>query len=91
MLTRWDLAAGTKLPLHFHVNEQISRVEKGTIEAYSQGKKYTLKAGQVLIFPPNVPHEFVALEDSSLIEHFTPARQDFLTAVHVPAALSSTQ
>src|SRR5437870_5791447 len=24
MITRWDLKAGTKLPLHFHVNEQIT-------------------------------------------------------------------
>lgn len=78
MIVRWDLKAGTKLPVHFHVNEQLSRVEKGTIEAYSQGQKYVLKPGNIMVFPPNVPHEFVALEDSILMEHFTPARQDFI-------------
>ena len=78
MLTRWDLKAGTTLPLHFHYNEQITRVKKGTLEIYSQGKKYVMTAGQVMVFPANVPHEFVALKDTTIIEQHTPPRQDFI-------------
>jgi quercetin dioxygenase-like cupin family protein len=77
-MVRWDLKAGTKLPLHFHVNEQITRVESGQLEVYSQGKKYNVEAGQVMIFPPNVPHEFVAAKDTIIIEEHAPARQDFI-------------
>lgn len=77
-LTRWDLKAGTKLPVHFHPNEQITRVEKGLLEVYSQGEKYIVKAGQVMIFPPNVPHEFIAVTDTVIYEQHTPPRQDFI-------------
>jgi len=78
MMTRWDLKAGTKLPLHFHLNEQITRVADGELAIYSQGQKYVVKAGQVMIFPPNVPHEFVAVKDTVVIEQHTPPRQDFI-------------
>lgn len=78
MMTRWDLKAGTKLPLHFHSNEQITRVEKGLLEVYSQGEKYIVRAGQVMVFPPNVPHEFIAVTDTVIYEQHTPPRQDFI-------------
>lgn len=77
-VVRWELKAGTVLPVHFHVNEQITRVEKGSMEVYSQGLKYVMKPGQIMIFPPNVPHEFIALVDTVIYEQHTPARQDFL-------------
>lgn len=78
MMTRWDIKAGTRLPLHFHPNEQITRVEKGQLEVYSQGDKYVVKPGQVMIFAANVPHEFVGVKDTSFVEYHTPARQDFV-------------
>lgn len=78
MMTRWDIKAGTKLPLHFHPNEQITRVEKGQLEVHSQGDKYIVKPGQVMIFAANVPHEFVGVKDTSFVEYHTPARQDFV-------------
>lgn len=78
IMIRWDLKAGTKLPVHFHVQEQVTRVEQGAMEAYSQGQKYVMTPGQVMVFPPNVPHEFVALKNTVFIEQQTPARQDFI-------------
>lgn len=90
-LIRWDIKAGTRLPTHFHVNEQITRVEKGELEVYSQGRKYVVKAGQVMVFPPNVPHEFITVSDTTIFEQHTPARQDFIngdfdkwTAANIP-------
>ena len=77
-MTQWTLKAGTKLPLHFHHNEQITRVDKGRLVVYSQDEKYIMSAGQVMIFPPNVPHEFLALEDTVIYEVHTPLRQDFI-------------
>jgi quercetin dioxygenase-like cupin family protein len=77
-LLRWDLKAGTKLSVHFHVNEQITRVEKGILEVYSQGQKFVVNPGQVMVFPPNVPHEFIAVTDTVIYEQHTPARQDFI-------------
>ena len=37
-----------------------------------------MKAGDVFIIPPNVPHEFFALEDTIDIDYFTPVREDWL-------------
>ncbi len=78
VMIRWDLKAGTKLPVHFHMQEQVTRLEQGEMEVYSQGVKYVMTPGQVMIFPRNVPHEFVAVKDTIFIENQTPARQDFI-------------
>ena len=77
-LTQWTLKAGAKLPLHFHINEQITIVEKGELEVYSQGQKYILKSGEVMVFPPNVPHEFIALKNTVIYGLSTPLREDFI-------------
>lgn len=87
-MIRWYLKkVGTTLPLHFHPNEQINFVEQGKIEVHSQGDAYTLTKGQVVIFPPNVPHEFVALADNTvLVDIQTPARQEFINGEFDKAA-----
>lgn len=77
-LVRWDLKAGTTTPLHFHINEQITRVESGDMLINSQGTQYHLHPGDVMIFPPNVPHEFITLKDTVVYEYHTPGRQDFI-------------
>jgi quercetin dioxygenase-like cupin family protein len=78
MLVKWILKKGAVIPLHFHSNEQITWITKGSVKVLSQGKEFIVKAGDVLIIPPNVPHEFLALEDTIDIDFFTPARQDWL-------------
>lgn len=78
MMTRWEIKAGVKLALHFHPNEQITRVEKGELHVISQGDEYYVKPGQVMVFPANVPHEFVGVKDTNFVEYHTPVRQDFV-------------
>ena len=87
MLVKWTLQKNAVIPLHFHPNEQVTWITKGSVKVVSQGKEYTVKAGGVLIIPPNVPHEFTALEDTIDIDFFTPAREDWLTntATYLPA------
>ncbi len=79
MLVKWTLKKGAVIALHFHPNEQITWITKGTVRVNSQGKEFTVKAGQVFIIPPYVPHEFHALEDTIDIDYFTPVRNDWLT------------
>ena len=38
----------------------------------------TLRAGEILCIPPNVPHEVIALEDSVALDIFNPPRQDWI-------------
>jgi len=78
MLVKWTLKKGAVVPLHFHENEQITWITKGSVKVFSQGKEFIIKAGEVIVFPPFVPHEFVALEDTIDIDVFAPVRQDWI-------------
>jgi quercetin dioxygenase-like cupin family protein len=75
---KWTAKKGAVVPLHHHANEQITWITKGAAEVYSQGWKYLLTAGDIMIFPPNVPHEFLFTEDTIDIDIFAPARQDWI-------------
>jgi len=78
MLVKWTFKKGAVVPLHHHTNEQITWITKGSVRIYSQGQEFIVKAGEVITFPPNVPHEFEALEDTIDIDFFTPVREDWI-------------
>ncbi|AGK98950.1 cupin domain-containing protein [Clostridium pasteurianum] len=63
---------------HSHPHEQISYVVSGSIEATIGGEKYILNTGDSYYAKPNLPHGATALEDSVLLEIFSPQREDFL-------------
>jgi unsaturated pyranuronate lyase len=75
---KWIAKKGAVVPLHHHANEQITWITEGAAEVYSQGRRYVMKAGDIMIIPPNVPHEFVFTEDTVDIDIFAPGRQDWL-------------
>jgi quercetin dioxygenase-like cupin family protein len=75
---KWTAQKGAIVPLHRHANEQITWITQGVAEVYSQGRKYIMRAGDVMVIPPNVPHEFVFVEDTIDIDIFAPGRQDWL-------------
>jgi quercetin dioxygenase-like cupin family protein len=60
---------GDELPTHTHPEGEahITIVNKGSIKAYGNGWQKVLKAGNLVMFPPNDPHAFVALENDSKI------------------------
>lgn len=78
MLVKWTLKKGAAIPLHHHANEQITWITEGAVLVKSQGKEFTVKAGEVIVFPPHVPHSFVALEDTIDIDVFAPVREDWI-------------
>ena len=78
MLCRFELKKGAHIPLHHHPNEQITYIVSGAVKVKMQGKEYTVRAGEVLIIPMDVPHEFEALEDTIDIDIFSPPRQDWI-------------
>lgn len=75
---KWIAKAGAKVPLQHHMSEQFTWITSGACEVYSQGKKYLMKAGDLMLIPSNVPHEFLFLQDTIDIDIFAPARQDWL-------------
>jgi len=75
---KWTAKKGAVVPLTHHVNEQITWITEGLAEVYSQERKYIMKAGDIMIIPPDVPHEFRFLEDTIDIDIFAPGRQDWI-------------
>jgi len=78
MIAQIHLKKDAVVPEHSHVSEQISYVLQGTLKFWVGGEELILKAGQVLVIPPNVPHKALALEDTLDIDIFSPIRQDWL-------------
>ncbi|GMM70476.1 hypothetical protein MTsDn5_04280 [Alteromonas gracilis] len=75
---RWDAKKGAKVPLHKHPNEQVTWLLQGKATVFSDGKKYMMKAGDIMVIPANVLHEFHFTEDAIDIDFFVPARQDWI-------------
>ncbi len=57
MLARVLLKKGCIVPLHSHVNEQLSYILEGALKFYIDGKEIVVRAGEVLTIPPNMPHK----------------------------------
>lgn len=79
MVCRLVLAAGTVTPIHTHMHEQVTLVERGRADFFVEGEKRTASAGDVLVFPSNIVHGATMLdEEVVLIDIFSPPREDFL-------------
>jgi quercetin dioxygenase-like cupin family protein len=63
---------------HHHSHSQISHVESGQFEIEINGSKKILTAGDAFYVPPNVMHGAVCLEAGTLIDVFSPMREDFI-------------
>jgi quercetin dioxygenase-like cupin family protein len=78
MLSRVLLKKGCVVPMHSHVNEQLSYILEGALKFFIDGKEITVHAGQVLTIPPNMPHQAEALEDTVDLDIFHPPRADWI-------------
>lgn len=64
--------------VHSHPHEQVSYVISGSFEFEVEGKKEIIRAGDSYYVKPDAMHGVVALEDSVILDVFTPQREDFL-------------
>lgn len=72
------LEKGAIVPLHKHPYEQITHIIAGKVEVEMENKKYIVAKGDVLIIPANIPHRFVALEETLDMDVFSPVRMDWI-------------
>ena len=72
-----QIKAGSILPEHFHVHEQVTNVISGELEMTVGGEKRVCKAGMSVCIPSNVPHSAIALTDCKVIDVFSPVREDY--------------
>ena len=81
MVARIFLEKGCYVPTHHHENEQIAMVISGALkfglwDDDSPKREYkVISAGEVLLLPANVPHSAEALEDSVVLDVFSPPAQ----------------
>ena len=80
MLAHIYLDKGARVPTHSHHNEQITYLLEGVLKFWigDDREELILKAGEVLLIPPNVPHAAEALEDCLDVDVFSPPREDWL-------------
>ena len=69
---------GTVAAMHNHPHEQITYVISGKFEFTVGDKTYVVEAGDSLYKEPMIMHGATCLEAGTLLDIFTPHREDFL-------------
>ena len=81
MIAKMKFKDGFLVPLHSHENEQITSVISGTMRFWfgeHKEQEMELTAGDVIVIPPNLPHEALMIGDVEETDSWTPPRQDWL-------------
>lgn len=81
MIAHVYLTKGDEVPRHAHHNEQITYILEGALQFWlgAQGERELIvRAGEVLVIPPHLPHRALALEDTLDVDVFNPPREDWL-------------
>jgi quercetin dioxygenase-like cupin family protein len=79
MLVEFRFRAGIKAPMHNHPHEQLGYLVSGKLILHMDGEPdVTLDAGGSYYVPTMRMHGVTILEDSVLVDAFTPQRVDFL-------------
>ena len=76
-LAFWEIEKGSELPLHSHPHEQTVIMMEGELEIEMDGKIYRLSKGKVLTIPGNMPHSGRTIENTTVLDVFSPVREDY--------------
>jgi quercetin dioxygenase-like cupin family protein len=69
---------GAEGKLHSHPHIQSTYVESGVFRFSIEGKEFEVSAGDSFVIPSGATHGCVCLTPGTLIDTFTPRRDDFL-------------
>ncbi|MGB6487860.1 MAG: cupin domain-containing protein [Steroidobacteraceae bacterium] len=81
MIAHVYFETGEEVPRHSHENEQLTYILSGALRFWfgaNDEQEVTVRAGEVVVIPSNVPHRAVALEKTLDVDVFSPPRQDWL-------------
>jgi quercetin dioxygenase-like cupin family protein len=81
MIAHVYFESGEEVPRHSHDNEQLTYILSGALRFWfgaNDEQEVTVRAGEVVVIPSNVPHRAVALEKTLDVDVFAPPRQDWL-------------
>jgi quercetin dioxygenase-like cupin family protein len=77
-VARIYLKRGAIVPLHSHLNEQLSYVLEGRLRFDFPDRQQVVGAGEMMQISAHEPHSVEALEDSVALDVFQPVREDWL-------------
>ena len=72
---------GFLVPQHSHENEQITQVVSGMMRfrfGEDRAEVIDLGPGDIVVIPPNIPHEALCIGDVEEIDMWAPRREDWL-------------
>jgi 8-oxo-dGTP diphosphatase len=72
------LDAGSAIPEHRHPHEQTGYLVRGKLAFWVDGETFDADSGDSWSIPENVPHSVKVLEDSVVVEVFSPVREEYL-------------
>lgn len=78
MISKVVLDCGCIVPTHRHENEQFACIMSGALrfglgaEGSAERREIIVKAGEVLHLPSNLPHSAEAIEDTVVLDLFSP-------------------
>jgi len=77
-VARAFMKKGCEVPEHSHPNEQVSMIEKGALQFTMDGVAKIARPGDVVRIASNLRHSAVAVEDSIMVEIFSPPRSEWI-------------
>lgn len=84
MMVEFRFEKGGKGLPHSHPHTQTTYVQSGQFEFTVSDVTKVLSPGDAMIIPSNAVHSCICLEEGSLLDAFTPRRDDFLEAHGLP-------
>ena len=73
-----QLDAGSRMPEHQHPQEQIVHILKGRMRLIVEGVAHELTVGESFYLASNVPHGVETIEETTVLDTFSPPREDLL-------------
>jgi quercetin dioxygenase-like cupin family protein len=78
LLAEFRLSQGSTVPEHSHPHEQTGYIISGHMRFSVAGKTIEVETGDAWNIAGDIPHGVEVLDDSVVIEVFSPKREDYL-------------
>ena len=78
LMAQFKIAKGSAIPVHSHPHEQTGIMISGKLRFNVDGEILDVETGDSWCLPGSVEHSAEALEDSVIVEVFSPVREDYL-------------
>lgn len=76
-LAFWEVEEGAEVPEHAHSNEQVMQVLEGRFQFRVGDVSKEYGPGEIVVIPPNTPHQGKALSPCKLMDVFSPVREEY--------------